>query len=201
VSVGLVLDRDDLTAKSASPEALFHELVATNPAIAGRMEGARLLAPLQVTGDFSYRNRRLWSPRVVRVGDAAGFIDPIFSSGVFLAMFSAKLAVGAVQQALADGSDGAAHFPAYERRVASAMALYGEMVGHFYTTPFMEVFLEPREIWNLAAAVNAVLAGELEGGWRLRWRMRLFFWLVKLQAKRPFMPRISFAPVSSGAAA
>jgi FADH2-dependent halogenase len=201
VSVGLVLDRDDLAAKSASPEALFHKLVDTNPAIAGRMQGARLLAPLQVTGDFSYRNRRLWSPRVVRVGDAAGFIDPIFSSGVFLAMFSAKLAAGAVQQALADCSDGAAHFPAYERRVASAMALYGEMVGHFYTTPFMEVFLEPREIWNLAAAVNAVLAGELEGGWRLRWRMRLFFWLVKLQAKRPFMPRISFAPVASGAAA
>ena len=196
VSVGLVMDRGDETARAVKPEALFQELVAANPAVAARMRDARAVSPLHVTGDFSYRNRRLWSPRVVRVGDAAGFIDPIFSSGVFLAMFSARAAVAAVRQSLAAGEDGSVRFPDYERRVFAAMGLYAEMVEQFYTTPFMEVFLEPREKWNLAAAVNAVLAGELEGGWRLRWRMRLFFWLVKLQGKRPFMPRISFAPAT-----
>lgn len=194
VSVGLVMDRADETARAAKPEALFQELVAANPAVAARMRDARAVSPLHTTGDFSYRNRRFWSPRVVRVGDAAGFIDPIFSSGVFLAMFSAKLAAEAVIGTLHAGDDGAGRFARYEKRVQAAMTIYAEMVEHFYTTPFMEVFLEPREKWNLAAAVNAVLAGELEGGWRLRWRMRLFFWLVKLQGKRPFMPRISFAP-------
>ena len=79
-------------------------------------------------------------------------------------------------------------FAAYERRVRGAMEIYREMVENFYTTPFMELFLEPRAKWGLAAAVNAVLAGELEGGWRLRWRMRLFFLLVKLQAKFPLVP-------------
>lgn len=66
------------------------------------------------------------------------------------------------------------------------------MVEHFYTTPFMEVFLEPREKFQLASAVNAALAGEFEGGWALRWRMKLFFWIVKLQARHPLVPRISF---------
>ncbi len=197
VSVGLVMDREE--AASVRAEDRFHELVATNPAMAARMAAARLVSPLQVTGDFSYRNRRLWSPRVVRVGDAAGFIDPIFSSGVFLAMFSARLASQAVLAALAEGSDGSRHFPVCERRVTAAMDLYSEMVGHFYTTPFMEVFLEPRAKWGLAAAVNAVLAGELEGGWRLRWRMRLFFWLVRLQGRRPFMPRIRFPSAAAEA--
>lgn len=197
VSVGLVMDRCDVAAKAIQPEELFRMLVAGSPAIAERMRGARLVAPLHTTGDFSYRNQRFWSPRVVRVGDAAGFIDPIFSSGVFLAMFSAKLAAEAVIGALRDGGDGCGRFADYQRRVQAAMAIYAEMVEHFYTTPFMEVFLEPRAKWGLAAAVNAVLAGELEGGWRLRWRMRIFFWLVKLQGKRPFMPRISFAPVAS----
>ena len=71
------------------------------------------------------------------------------------------------------------------------------MVDHFYTTPFMELFLEPRPKWDIPAAVNAVLAGELEGGWRLKWRMRVFFWLVKIQSKHPIVPRISFRPAAA----
>jgi FADH2-dependent halogenase len=72
------------------------------------------------------------------------------------------------------------------------MKKYWELVEQFYTTPFMEVFMEPRPKWDIAAAVNAMLAGDLEGGWHLRWRLRAFYWLVRLQSKRPFMPKISF---------
>ena len=67
------------------------------------------------------------------------------------------------------------------------------MVHKFYTTPFLEVFFEPRERFLMASAVNAALAGELEGGWTLRWRMRLFFLVVKAQERWGFLPRISFA--------
>jgi 2-polyprenyl-6-methoxyphenol hydroxylase-like FAD-dependent oxidoreductase len=133
----------------------------------------------------------------VRVGDAAGFIDPIFSSGVFLAMHSAMAASGAVLAALERGTGGEMEFAKYERRMRDAMSIYMEMVENFYTKSFMELFLEPRAKWGLAAAVNAVLAGELEGGWRLRWRMRLFFVLVRLQSRFPLVPRISFAPRAS----
>jgi FADH2-dependent halogenase len=72
------------------------------------------------------------------------------------------------------------------------MRVYQEMVEGFYTKPFMELFLEPRAKLGIAAAVNAVLAGELAGGWRLLWRMRVFFWLVRLQARFPLVPRFSF---------
>ncbi|MBL9172259.1 MAG: tryptophan 7-halogenase [Verrucomicrobiales bacterium] len=196
VSVGLVLDRDELASGAESAETVFTRLAAANPPVAARLRSARRVSPMHVTGDFSYRNRSFFGPRVVRVGDAAGFIDPIFSSGVFLAMFSGRLAADAVLEALREGGDGTRGFAAYERRIRSAMRIYWEMVENFYTTPFMELFLEPRAKLNLAAAVNAVLAGELEGGWRLRWRMRVFFWLVKLQARFPLVPRISFAPAA-----
>jgi hypothetical protein len=66
------------------------------------------------------------------------------------------------------------------------------MVYGFYTTPFMEMFMSPRDKFNLPSAITAVLAGELEGGWRMNWRMKLFFWLVKLQSRWPLVPRISF---------
>jgi FADH2-dependent halogenase len=195
VSVGVVMDRDELAASKCEPEEVFRAHVAMSPPVRARMAGARRLGGIHVTGDFSYSNRTLHSRRVVRVGDAAGFIDPIFSSGVFLAMFSASIAAEAIRGALAEGVDGSRAFAAYERRVRAAMGIYWEMVERFYTTPFMELFLEPRARFDLAAAVNAVLAGELEGGWRLRWRMRLFFMLVRLQARFPLVPRISFAPV------
>jgi hypothetical protein len=79
------------------------------------------------------------------------------------------------------------------------MRTYWDMVEGFYTTQFMEVFMSPRHRMSLPAAVTAVLAGELEGGWKIRWRMRVFFWIVKLQRKFPLLPRICFGPTQSRA--
>jgi hypothetical protein len=69
------------------------------------------------------------------------------------------------------------------------------MVENFYTTEFMELFLRPTERYNLFSAVIGVLAGEVEGSWALRWRMELFFLFVKIQARWPMSPRISFRPI------
>ena len=193
VSVGCVLDREEFAATKESPGALFDRLVLSSLPMRERMHSAQRVGGMHTTSDFSYRNQRLVGPRLLRVGDAAGFMDPIFSAGVYLAMYSGKLAAQAVVESLAANDDGQPRFAAYDRRVTDSMKFYWEMVEHFYTTPFMEVFLEPRHKFNLPAAVNAVLAGELEGGWSMRWRMRLFFWIVKLQARWPLLPRISFS--------
>src|SRR3989475_6785410 len=104
-----------------------------------RISQARLVTPIQTTSDFSYYNRRLVGPRLLRVGDAAGFMDPIFSSGVFLAMYSGKLAAELVVAALAAGDDGGRRLKTYEKRVFRAMDFYWEMVEAFYTRPFMEI--------------------------------------------------------------
>ncbi len=192
VSVGCVMDQEEFAHAKKPAAELFHQIWQASPEMVSRMKDSQLASAIQTTGDFSYRNRRFIGPRLVRVGDAAGFMDPIFSAGVFLAMFSGKLAAEAINRSLDAGDDGARRLLAYEKRVRAGMQFYWEMVENFYTTPFMEVFLEPREKFNLASAVNAVLAGELEGGWAMRWRMRVFFWIVKLQARWPLVPRISF---------
>jgi hypothetical protein len=71
------------------------------------------------------------------------------------------------------------------------MKFYWELVENFYTPEFMEIFMEPRPKWDLPAAVNAVLSGELEGGWKIRWRLRVFYWLIRLQKYFPLVPRLS----------
>jgi flavin-dependent dehydrogenase len=190
-SVGCVLDKEEFNRWKKSPEEIFNALVQSSPPVRRRMENARPASPLHATADFSYYNRRLVGPRLIRVGDAAGFMDPIFSSGVYMAMLSGKLASQALLAAMRRDSS-SRPFARYEKQFFSALKFYWEMIDGFYTTPFMEVFLEPREKWDLPAAVNAALAGELRGGWSLRWRMRLFFLLVKWQGRRPFLPRIAF---------
>jgi flavin-dependent dehydrogenase len=190
-SVGCVLDTDEYGRLNAPPDELFRRLIESSPPASRRMKNARIAEPLQTTADFSYHNRRLAGQRLLRVGDAAGFLDPIFSSGVYMAMISGKLAAEAILESLGNGCD-ARPLERYEKKFFGALKFYSEMIDGFYTTPFMEVFMEPREKWNLPAAVNAALAGELRGNWPLRWRMRLFFLLVKLKGRRPFLPRIRF---------
>jgi len=194
VSVGCVIDKEEFAKGQGSPEQVFHRIWNSSPVLRARMQNARLLGTVQTTSDFSYRNRRLVGHRLMRVGDAAGFMDPIFSAGVYLAMYSGKLSAQLVDESLKAGNDGGTRLAKYECRVNRSMSLYWKMVEGYYTTPFMEMFMQPRHKLHLPSAVTALLAGELEGGWAVRWRMKLFFFLVKMQSRWPLVPRISFAP-------
>jgi flavin-dependent dehydrogenase len=192
-SVGCVLDHEDYAEVKSGPAQVFEKMWRSSAAMRERMESARLVGSIQTTSDFSYYNKRLVAPRLLRVGDAAGFMDPIFSAGVYLAMYTGKLASKVVLDSLRVGDDGGKRLKVYEKRVFRAMQFYWEMVEGYYTTPFMELFMEPREKFNLPGAIVAILAGELEGGWGIEWRRKLFFLLIRLQARWPLVPRLSFA--------
>jgi FADH2-dependent halogenase len=193
-SVGCVMDQAEFARAKETPGDIFTRIWQASPPLRERMRNARLLGSMHTTSDFSYRNRSYVGNRLLRVGDAAGFMDPIFSAGVYLACYSAKLAAKIVDTAVRENSDGAAALRRYDRKIFCAMRTYWDMVEGFYTTPFMEVFMSPRHRMSLPAAVTAVLAGELDGGWKIRWRMRAFFWIIKLQRKFPLLPRICFCP-------
>jgi flavin-dependent dehydrogenase len=190
-SVGCVLDAEEYGRWKGTQEELFRRLIQSSPPASARMKNAQIVEPLQTTADFSYHNRRLIGERTIRVGDAAGFLDPIFSSGVFMAMLSGRLGAHAILESMSNGGS-TRPLKRYEKKFFRALKFYWEMIEGFYTTPFMEVLMEPRDKWDLPSAVNAALAGELYGDWQLRWRMRVFFLLIKLQGRRPFLPRIRF---------
>jgi FADH2-dependent halogenase len=191
-SVGCVLDADEFARGKKTPEEVFTHWVQSSAVMRERMKDAVRVHNFHTTSDFSYYNRRLVGDRLLRVGDAAGFMDPIFSAGVYLAMRSGKLAAEAVVRAGAPGARRSAVLAEYEKQVWAAMKFYWKMAEEYYTTPFMELFLEPRHRLQLPAAVNAVLAGEVKGGWKMRWRLALFFLLVKVQSRWAVVPRITF---------
>jgi flavin-dependent dehydrogenase len=192
ISVGCVMDAEEFARAKKPAQEVFEKIVEGCTVMRERMAEARLVNQIQTTGDFSYHNRRLIDRRLLRVGDAAGFMDPIFSAGVYLAMHSGKLAAEFVSASLAANDDGSSRFRMYERRVQSAMTFYWRMVEGYYTTPFMELFMEPRDKFSMPAAITALLAGEIEGGWKIRWRLWLFFQFVKAQKLVGLVSRLSF---------
>ena len=194
MSIGLVMDTVDFKALQQSPEEALETALAAEPVIAARMAAAERVTPVYSTGDYSYRNRAFAGERWLLAGDAAGFIDPEFSTGVFLALASGERAADAIDAVLSKPARRAKLFADYERRLKRIMKLYLRFVNVWYTREFAEVIASPAERFDLPGAVNAVLAGNITGGFAIWWRMQLFYLVVFLQRHLPLVPRLTLRP-------
>jgi FADH2-dependent halogenase len=172
------------------PQEVFDEAVASTPAIQMRFEQARILEPLHVVTDFSYKNGSLVSPRVVRVGDSSGFIDPMFSSGVLLAMASAQQGARALDDALKTGQALTSGMKRYEKDNRRRVGIYWEFIENFYKDHFTQLFFQPCNRWRVVCSTHAVLAGRTELSFGVWWRLRLFFFLAWLNRFVPVVKRI-----------
>jgi flavin-dependent dehydrogenase len=180
-SVGLVLDRDLVTGSGLSPEELLERTIEATPYVAKRMASAVRTTEVHSRKDFSYRMGRSYGPNFALVGDSAGFLDPIFSTGVFLSMKSAELVADAVDHQLSSGSD--ARLAVCHKRVNKALSRYQEFIENFYRREFVEIFLQPSERFGLLSAVIGVLAGKVFDSDSEWLKLRLFFTLVKMQKR------------------
>jgi flavin-dependent dehydrogenase len=192
-SVGVVMDTTTFRAEKLSPEAALDKFIAEQPLMVERMKNARRVSPVYSAGDYSYRNAKLFGDRWLMAGDAAGFIDPVFSSGVFLAIMSAEKAADTLDDVLRDRSRRVRLFKKYARRVNRIMDIYLTFVHSWYrrSKEFLEVFLNPTETMQIAAAVVAVLAGNEGRSLAIKWRMWVFYFFVRMQRFFAFSPRLS----------
>ena len=193
-SIGVVLDSETFRKSNLSADDFLDQALAEQPTIAKRMTNARRVSKTYVEADFSYRSARLYGDRWILTGDAAGFIDPIFSSGVFLAVFSGEKCADALNEVLDHPRKAKRLFTRYERSVNRAMDVYLRFVNAWYTKEFIEVFLAPRNVLGLAPAVNAVLGGNVGNSFPIRWRMWVFYFLVWLQRHHPIAPKLTLVP-------
>jgi flavin-dependent dehydrogenase len=196
-SVGVVLDSETFRKSKLSADDFLERVLAEQPTIAKRMTNAQRVSNVHVEADFSYRSARLYGHRWLLTGDAAGFIDPIFSSGVFLAVFSGEKCADALNEVLDRPRKTKRLFARYERSVNRAMDVYLRFVNAWYTKEFIEVFLSPRgtrSVLGLAPAVNAVLGGNVGNSFPIRWRMWVFYFLVWLQRHHPIAPKLTLVP-------
>jgi len=185
VSVGLVLDQAQFKALKKDPQKVFDDAVQNTRAVRERMINAQPITQGHVLTDFSYTNRKLVSDRIVRVGDAAGFIDPVFSSGVMLAMSSGRQGAQVVHAAIAAGKAYTFAMKRYEWATRRHVSGFWQFIERFYTKHFAQIFFQPSNKFRLLCAINCTLAGRTQMTFGTWWRLRLFFTLVWIQKYHP----------------
>jgi FADH2 O2-dependent halogenase len=130
-SVGVVLDKEDFQKTGMDHEEFFFSLVKRNLTFTDAMKGATRVRPWWVEGDYSYEVDRVAGPGWLLVGDSLRFVDPIFSSGVDVALFSSKYAFETIKRAQETGDEKAA-LDSYQRRVGVGVEVWYELISMFY---------------------------------------------------------------------
>ena len=190
-SVGAVLDREWYGARrraGADHEAIWSEVLALVPAVARRLRGAPRTRAIEATADFQYRLRALAGDGGGEIGDAGAFLDPVFSSGVHLAMTGAERASQAALRALAGGRLPVSRdFARYARESRAQLGVYARFIYAWYDPAFREVFVRPPHgrpgvAW-LRREVVSVLAGSVTPTWRVWPAIGTLLWLARRQRR------------------
>jgi halogenation protein CepH len=161
-SVGAVVRREMVEKIQGDPEKALLALIAECPMISEYLQDAKLVTQgqygqLRVRKDYSYLNTKFWRPGMVLIGDAACFIDPIFSSGVHLATYSALLAARSINSVLAAQIDEETAFLEFEQRYRREYGVFYEFLVAFY-----DVHVDENSYFWTAKKVTRNTSGELE---------------------------------------
>lgn len=176
-SVGAVVSRAWMRARTGSaPDDLFAAAVAASTSATELLAGATKLWPrCEATADFSYRVRSMHGRRWLAVGDAGGFIDPLFSTGAHLAMTGGLLAADAIADVLAAPADEAALIEAWQTKVRAAAETFILAVKAFYRGPLVEHLFAENKHAALRRSITSLLAGDVysDAVWLRDVRLRL----------------------------
>jgi flavin-dependent dehydrogenase len=195
-SVGAVLHARTVRAHSGTPEELFESMVRRCPPVHEHLGSAERVTPIYRVANFAYTNAPIVGDRHLCVGDAVAFIDPIFSTGVFIAMRTGELAAAAVLEAFAAGDFSARRFAAYDRQVWRGMAPFFKFIHKYYEPAFLDLFLQPNNVFGAVTAVLNVLSGGsfIRMPLRVRAALALFFGVTRINT---WLRRLSGRPVES----
>ena len=162
VSVGIVAERDYLfNGSTKDHEEIFQREVLNNEWVKDHLAEAEQTGEYRITGEYSYRNRYCASDGLVLAGDALGFLDPVFSSGVFLALKSGIMLADEIDLALKAGDLSAKSFDRYGKRMQSSIETMRKIVYAFYDKDFSFGDIAKRGD-HLRAALTDCLIGNVD---------------------------------------
>ena len=163
-SVGVVIDRSVRDAWRGEPLELMERLFDASSVVRERLVPAKRMTPAHVEADFSYRCDPGFGDGWSLVGDAAAFLDPIFSTGFYLSQRHAVQAAESIVRALSkrDRVTGA-DFARPAKNHFQSVGTYTRFVRAFYTQPWYDIFLSDAKSPWIRKAVVRVLAGDVSG--------------------------------------
>jgi flavin-dependent dehydrogenase len=182
MSIGAVCSPEYLKKKRGDSEAFLRATLDSVPTVKSRLSNAERVAPVHATGNYSYTCSRMCGPGWTMVGDAFAFIDPIFSSGVYLGMNSGECAAGMIDGALRDPSREAALQRAMTRRLRRGLKEFSWFIYRFTSPVMRHLFAHPSNRLQLEQAVVSMLAGDVFDNPAVHRRLRVFRMVYALNA-------------------
>ncbi len=173
-SIGAVVWSYYLKSRSKPVRDFFLDTVALCPALSTRLEGATLVSEVEATGNFSYSCEQTCGRDYVIIGDAFAFIDPVFSSGVMLAMHGGFVAADTVQTCLKQPARAAAALRRFDREVRHGPREFSWFI-YRITNPIMrDMLMEPGNPFRVKEALMSMLAGDIYGKTPIWGSLRIF---------------------------
>ena len=160
--------------KGRSTDDFLFDTLKVCPALWKRLEHAQMIDEVRVTGNYSYDATRMGGPGWILVGDAFAFLDPVFSSGVYLATSGAEKAAEVVDAALRDATCEMRLMRKLEKRQRAAMKRFSFFIYRFNGPVMQSMFRQPRNDWQLEQGVISMLAGDLYDTPIVLRKLRLF---------------------------
>ncbi|MBA3507808.1 MAG: tryptophan 7-halogenase [Betaproteobacteria bacterium] len=160
-SIGAVCWPYYTKTRKTDPTQFLLDTIALCPELAARLSTARLTGPATATGNYSYECTRMAGERYLLVGDAWAFVDPVFSSGVYLAMNSAALGADVVDQILADSTAAPRLTAQFERDVRRGLTTFSWFIYRMTSPIIRRLFMDPRNALGVQDAVTSLLAGQV----------------------------------------
>jgi len=187
MSVGAVCRPEYLKQRKGKTVEFLLDTLRSNAGVRQRIEHAELIdGEVRVTGNYSYDSQCMGGPGWVMVGDAFAFLDPVFSSGVYLAMSGAEQAAKVVDTALTEPQREVALLRKLEKRQRAGMARFAFFIYRFNGPIMARLFRDPRNIFRIEQGVISMLAGDLFDSPVVLSRLRLFKWVYGITALRHF---------------
>jgi flavin-dependent dehydrogenase len=173
-SVGMVTWPYYMKTRKKPLREFFLDGIAMCPPLAGRLQGAELISEIDATGNFSYVCDRTHGANYLLLGDAYAFIDPVFSSGVLLAMNSAFIGADAVDACLRNPAQAQAALDDFDRQMKHGPKEFSWFI-YRVTNPIMrDMFMAPRNVFRVKEALLSVLAGDIFGKTPIWGSLRIF---------------------------
>ena len=173
-SVGAVCRPDHLKSRNTDMARFLHDTIVLCPALAERLRNAKLVSPVTATGNYSYGGERTAGPNYLMLGDAFAFIDPVFSTGVFLAMHGAFVGADTIETCLSDARRAARALKKFDAVMRRGPRVFSWFIYRVMTPSLRDLFMNPTKRFRLRGTVLSVLAGDIFRGTRIGLSLLLF---------------------------
>ena len=173
-SIGAVCSPQYMKSRKTDPQQFLLDTIARCPALAGRLRNARLVSPVTATGNYSYMAEHASGRNYLLLGDAFAFVDPVFSTGVLLAMQSAFVGADTIETCLDRPREARGALKAFDASTRLGLRTFSWFIYRVMTPALRHLLTHPTQSFRLQPAILSVLAGDIFRGTPLGLRLLAF---------------------------